>query len=164
MSWDVIVQNFEGHPPDPDELMEGAPPKPLGTASAIQKKIDKYLAGVDWADATSGIYQGDGFTIEFTIGSGKPIDHVMLSVRGGGNAVAALTSFARPNQWSLFDLSESEFLDLDDPAASGFAPFQEYRDRAVPKNARSLKGTSADKGSRKSPSKKPTSAKGKRKS
>ena len=132
MSWDVLVQNFEGHPPPVDELKEGLP---LGKAETVRKKIDKHLPGVDWSDGQNGFYEADAFSIEFSISDEQPVTCLTLAVRGGGAAFAALKSFAVPNKWSLFDCSESDFLDLDSEAASGFEAFQEFRERAIgPKN------------------------------
>ena len=136
MSWDVLVQNYGGNPPAADELADAPDPKPLGTADSIRKKIDAHLPGVVWSDARNGIFDGEDYSNEFEIGDEKPIDHVMLNVRGGGDAIAALVAFAKPNRWSLFDLSESDFLDLDNPSAAGWEGFQEFRDRAIPASAR----------------------------
>lgn len=137
MSWDVIVQNYEGNPPSDDDLSRE--PEPLGTAAAIRKRIDKDLPGVVWTDPMYGRFEGPDFSIEFEIGAEKPITHIMLSVRGSGNAFAALKSFAKPNKWSLYDCSESTFLDLESAAAEGFQEFQRYRDRVLPKSSRRSK-------------------------
>ncbi|HEY8505758.1 MAG TPA: hypothetical protein VIL46_14330 [Gemmataceae bacterium] len=139
MSWDVLVQNYGGNPPPGGEALDGPAPEPLGAASEIRQKIDAHLPGVVWSDARHGVFEGDGFSVEFDIGAEKPIDHVMLSVRGSGEALGALVRFAKPNRWSLFDLSEGEFIDLDDPAAAGWEGFQAYRDRVIPKVARPRK-------------------------
>lgn len=143
MSWDVMVQNFRGNPPADDDLE--SEPEPLGTAAAIRKRIDAHLPGIDWSDSQYGIYENPDFSIEFEIGNEKPITHIMLSVRGGGEAFAALKSFAVPNKWSLFDCSESTFLDLSISTAPGFEGFQELRDRALPKAGRKSKKTSPKK-------------------
>lgn len=133
MSWDVIVQNYGGNPPPDDEL--DAPPAPLGSAKEIRKRIDAHLPGVAWSDELRGVYEGDEFSIEFDIGEEEPITTVMLSVHGGGDAFGAIKSFAVPNRWSLFDCSESTFLDLEGSTAEGFEGFQEYRDRALPRGS-----------------------------
>jgi hypothetical protein len=83
-----------------------------------------------------GIYEGDGYSIEFNMGTADAIDTIMLHVRGGGNAIAALLQFAQPNNWSLFDCSTSEFLDPENPSSEGWEGFQEYRDKVVGKKAK----------------------------
>lgn len=140
MSWEVIVQNYRGNPPLDDDLC--IEPEPLGTAGTIRKKIDKYLGGVVWSDSIHGIFEGEDFSIEFDIGDKKPITHIMLSVRGGGGAFTALKTFCKPNMWSLFDCSDSTFLDLESSTAASFTEFQEYRDRVMSKGNRGAKGTS----------------------
>lgn len=137
MSWDVIVQNYQGNPPSDDDLSRE--PEPLGTAAAIRKRIDKHLPGVVWTDPKYGVFEESDFSIEFDIGGEKPITHITLSVRGGGKAFAALKSFAQPNKWSLFDCSESTFLDLESSTPEGFLEFQRYRDRVLPKGIRRSK-------------------------
>lgn len=143
MSWDVIVQNYRGNPPPDDDL--GAEPEPLGSAAMIRKQIDAHLPGVVWSDALHGVFESEDFSIEFDIGDEKPITAIMLSVRGGGDAFGAIKAFAVPNQWSLFDCSESTFLDLESSTAEGFEAFQEYRDRALPRGSRRSKNPPAGK-------------------
>jgi hypothetical protein len=162
MSWDLIVQNFQGNPPSDDDL--GAEPEPLGTAASIRKRIDTHLPGVVWSDSLHGLFERQGVSIEFEISNDKPITAVVLSVRGTGDAYAALKSFAVPNQWSLFDCSESSFIDLDTVAATGFEEFQEYRDRVIPtKRKKTSKKKSASKARGTATSKDAVSASRKRK-
>lgn len=139
MSWDVLAQDYGGRTPSNDEALDGPDPRPMGSAEEVRQRIDDHLPGVLWSDARHGVWEGGGVSIEFEIGGKGPIDHVMLSVRGSGDALGALARFAQPNRWSLFDLSESEFLDLDNPEAAGWEGFQEYRDRVVPPTSRANK-------------------------
>ena len=91
----------------------------------------RLLAEIDWSDPNWGIYKGGGFTIEFNVGKNDPIDHMMLHVRGGGDAIAAITHFARPLGCSALDCSTGEFLDLDNPSQAGWEEFQEFRDKVI---------------------------------
>lgn len=139
MSWDVIVENYGGEPPDlNDEMVE---PKSLGGPAAIRKKFDAQFPGIEWTSDRDGVFESDEFLIEITIGSENPIKHVMLSVRGDGDPLAVVAALAKANKWSLFDCSASEYLDLDKHSA-GFEEFQAFRDRALPTNARKTKGRS----------------------
>jgi hypothetical protein len=130
MSWDVFVLNLGGKRP-PGDAADAEPVGPLGPAAKVRKRIAKQLPGVDWSDASWGVYEGDGFTIEFNVGDDDPIDSMMLHVRGGGDAIAALLRFANPNKWALLDCTTSEFLDPDDPSAEGWEGFQTLRDKAT---------------------------------
>jgi hypothetical protein len=150
MSWDVLVQNFNGNPPPVEEMEDGLP---LGTAASVRKKIDKHLPGIAWSDPLTGFYEEAAFSIEFQLGKERPITCIALAVRGGGEALAALKSFAQPNKWSLFDCTESAFLDLDSPSAAGFEAFQEYRDRAIAQENRRAKSPAKATKRKKSPQK-----------
>jgi hypothetical protein len=132
MSWDVMVFNFHGDPPKDLDLMpdEGSL-EALGPAERVREAISRTLLGVDWSDPTWGMYAGDGFTFEFNTGRDDPIVAIMVHVRGGDDAIAALLRFAVPNQWSLFDCSTSEFIDPNEPSQEGWEGFQAYRDTVV---------------------------------
>ncbi|MGB3295145.1 MAG: hypothetical protein WBB01_19350 [Phormidesmis sp.] len=86
---------------------------------------------MDWSDPTWGLYSGNGYSIEFSIGDDDPIQDMMLHVRGGGDVIAAIQQFARPLNWAVFDSSTSEFLDLDNPSQAGWEGSQAYRDKAI---------------------------------
>ena len=130
MSWDVMVLNYGGKL-SPAEMLDAEPVGPLGPAAQVRRRIAKHLPGVDWSEPEWGLYEGDGFTIEFNTGSDDPIDSIMLHVRGGGDAIAVLLKFAKPNGWSLLDCSTSEFLDPQNPSAEGWEEFQAFRDKAI---------------------------------
>ncbi len=127
MSWDVLVLNHGGQTP----TLDAEPVGPLGAAADVRKKISAHLPGVDWSGDHSGMYEGAGYSIEFSMGTDDPVESIMLHVRGSGEALAALWAFAPPNGWSLYDLSADEFLDPHDSSSAGWEGFQDYRDRTV---------------------------------
>jgi len=86
---------------------------------------------VDWSDPEWGMYAGDRFTFELNTGQDDPIVALMVHVRGGGDAIAALLRLAVPNRWSLFDCSTGEFLDPHEPSREGWEGFQAYRDTVI---------------------------------
>ena len=132
MSWDVVVFNFHGNPPaDLSALPNDYVLDPLGLAAAVRHAISQTFPQVDWSDPVWGMYLGDGFTFEFNTGKEDPIMTIMIHVRGGGDAVAALLQLAVPNQWTLFDCSTSEFIDLTEPSQVGWEGFQAYRDTVI---------------------------------
>jgi hypothetical protein len=131
MSWDVMIFNLgDKTPPSLDQLRE-TDLRPLGLASEVRQRISALLTGLDWSDPTWGLYGGDGFSIEFSVGKDVSITHMMLHVRGGCDAIGAITQFARPLGWSALDCSTSEFLDFDNPSQAGWEGFQAYRDKIV---------------------------------
>jgi hypothetical protein len=131
MSWDIMIFNMRGKTPPTLEQLQESDFDPLGPAVEVRQRISALLSGVDWSDRTWGIFEGDGFSIEFNVGKDDPIAHMMLHVRGGGDAIEAITRFALPLGWSALDCSTSEFLDLTDPSPAGWEGFQAYRDKIV---------------------------------
>ena len=131
MSWDVMVFKFLGGPPHGADSIKEENLRALGPAEDVRQGISALLPGVDWSSPTWGLFDGDGFSIEFNVGSKNLIDNMMLHVRGGGNAIATILSFANPLGWSLFDCSTGEFLDPEQPSQSGWVGFQKYRDKCL---------------------------------
>jgi hypothetical protein len=132
MSWDVMVFNFGGRPPRSlDELPDDHKPDPLGSLEAVRDLISARLPDVDWSDPTWGIYENDGFSIEFNIGNDDPVDSIMLHVRGDGDPISSLLQVANPNQWTLFDCSTDQFLDPNNPSQQGWQDFQTFRDQVI---------------------------------
>jgi hypothetical protein len=131
MSWDVMIFNIPGASPPPVEQLDEGDCKPLGSASEVRQQISTLLPGVDWSDPTWGIYLQDGFSIEFNVGKDDPIGSMMLHVRGGGDAISAITKFARPPGWSVLDCSTGAFLDLESPSPAGWEAFQAFRDQVI---------------------------------
>jgi hypothetical protein len=105
--------------------------EPLGPAGVVRQQISALLPGIDWSDPTWGVYEGDGFSIEFSVGDDDPIDAMMLHVRGGDDAISKIVTFTRPLGWSALDCSTGQFLDLENPSQEGWEGFQAYRDRAM---------------------------------
>ena len=131
MSWDVMVFHLKGPAPSSLEQFQESDCQPLGTAAEVRQQISAKLGRVDWSDPHWGIYEEDPFSIEFNIGRQERVDNMMLHVRGGGDAVAALVRFARPLGWSVLDCSTGQFLDLDHPSQAGWDEFQAYRDKVL---------------------------------
>lgn len=129
MSWDVLVMNYGGEPPR--EIAEADPVGPLGLAEEVRSRIDQHLPGIDWSEPTWGVYEGDGFTIEFNMGDEDPVPMIMLHVRGGGDPISAMLALANPHGWSLLDASTSQLIDPENPSAEGWEGFQGFRDKVL---------------------------------
>jgi hypothetical protein len=125
MSWTVSVFGGAERPP-----IHGSADFELavmGSGDDVRRRISASLPGVDWSDPAWGLYAGDGFTFEFSVGPEEPITHFAVHVRGGGDAVADLLRFAAPNGWHLVDWSTGEFIGPDAPSQAGWEAWQEYR-------------------------------------
>jgi len=133
MSWDAMIFNIRGASPPPVEQLKDGDCEPLGSAAGVRQRISSLLPGVDWSDPTWGVYSQDEFSIEFNVGKDDPIDSMVLHVRGG-DAISAITKFARPLDWSVLDCSTGEFLDLENPSPAGWKAFQAFRDQVIGAN------------------------------
>lgn len=131
MSWDVSVFSCKTPPPPMDQIPDDWRADVMGSGDEVRGKISQFLAGVDWSDPTWGSYRGGGFSFEFNLGSKEPLEGFMVHVRGGGDAVAALVKFAKPNNWYLLDCSTGDWINNDNPSEEGWKGFQAYRDRVI---------------------------------
>lgn len=134
MSWDVVIVDSGGKTADcPITDLDDSDFNPLGPADEVRDKLSSHLPAIDWSDPAWGIFEGDGFSIEFNVGEDDPIQSMMLHVRGGGDAISAIMSFVRPLGWSALDCSTGEFLDPNSPSQEGWEGFQAYRDKILKK-------------------------------
>lgn len=128
MSWTVSVFGGAERPP-----IHNAPsdwdPTVMGTGDEVRQRISAHLPGVDWTTPTWGLYGGDGFTFEFSVGPEEPVTDFAVHVRGSGDAIADLLRFALPNGWHLIDWSTGEFIDPESPSYAGWEGWQAYRDK-----------------------------------
>jgi hypothetical protein len=131
MSWDVMLFRFAGEAPASMDDINDAQQLPLGAAADVRAGISAGLTQTSWDDPAWGIFDGDGFSIEFNVGDDDPVDSMMLHVRGGGDAVAAIMSFAAPLSWAALDCSTGEFLDPAAPSERGWKDFQAFRDKII---------------------------------
>lgn len=126
-----MVFKFEGKPPVLEDLPDDFRFPTMGPAEEVRTRISDSFESVDWTDESWGIYIGDGFSIEFAIGSDPIVEQMTLFVRGGGDAVTSIAGFCRANQWYAFDIDSGDYIDLENPSDEGFRAFQKYRDRVL---------------------------------
>ncbi len=98
--------------------------------------IRRFIAGLTaeqraWSSRPqfNGLYEGEGFTLEFFCKDG-PIQFFQVDIRGGGNPVPTLASLCNPNGWAVQDVS-GKVVDLDLPRSESWDAFVAWRDRAV---------------------------------
>ncbi len=72
MSWDVMIFNMQGKTPPPIQELQESDYEVLGPAAEVRQRISALLSEADWSDPTWGIYEGDGFSIEFNVGKKDP--------------------------------------------------------------------------------------------
>ena len=131
MSWDVSVFASDSPPPSVTEMPADWKGAMLGSAAAVREAISGALPGVDWKEPTWGRFKGNGFSFEFNMGKADPSDGFMIHVRGGGDAVAALTKLASDCGWYLLDTSTGEWMHHAENPAEGWEGFQAFRDSVI---------------------------------
>jgi hypothetical protein len=134
MSWDVMIFNLRDRSTPPSvQSLEEADVKPLGPADKVRRDIATVLPGIDWSEPNWGRYRDrqGALWIEFNAGRSDPIMHMMLHVRGSGDAIAAIMAVTRPHGWSAVDCSTGEFLDPREPSDAGWRSFQAFRDKVI---------------------------------
>lgn len=130
MSWDVLLLNYGGAPPDPE-----GPSEPLGSGAEVRDRLSALLPEVNWAHPAWGLYRaGAGCSIEFNLGRTEPVESIMLHVRGDGAAAGAVAALAAQLGWAALDMSSTEFLAPAAASGAGWEAFLAYRDRVVREN------------------------------
>jgi hypothetical protein len=111
MSWDILIFAMKEPPPPMEQMPEDWGGESLGSAQSVREKISACFPKFDWSDQAWGIFEGDGFSLEFNLGESESInDPVMVHVRGGGDAIAALIKLSEHTGWFLLDISQSEWI------------------------------------------------------
>ena len=98
----------------------------------IRRFIDSSTAEQkEWSSRPKfkGLYEGEGFTLEFFVLDG-PIPFFHIDVRGGGNPLPRLARLCRANKWAIQGV-RGETVDLDLPSAPGWEAFIQWRDQVI---------------------------------
>ena len=128
MSWQVVVLNMTGGSPRPNEDVAEDRCLVLGTASDIRERVTGSFPGTQWSRPLEGhfVASDESFSIHFDMHGEEPFRSMMMSIRGGREALPAITRFAKRNGWSLYDCSGT-WLDLDQPSDEGWRGYNQLR-------------------------------------
>ncbi|MCP9211508.1 hypothetical protein [Streptomyces cucumeris] len=130
MSWDVLLL----HLPDDVSSMEEIPadytPPPLGRRNDVLAAVTQAIPEVDLSDPAWGELLGPAWSIELNIGSGDPVESIMLHIRGSSEDVLTpVLRLAEALRCKALDCAEGGL--LAPGRASGWPAFQQFRDRAA---------------------------------
>lgn len=116
-TWDVMILNFDGHPPRPlASFRPGRGSRPMGPAAAVRGAIDGALADVEWSAPGRGILDDEGAPrLEFDLGNDGVLDGFVIHVRGERGAAALIAHLCQVNGWAALDVARGSFLDLEEP-------------------------------------------------
>ena len=131
MSWDVFIFASRDVSPPVEQMPDDWRGELLGSVEEVRGIISELLPGVDWSDPSWGLYDGSGYSYEFSIASGPTSGGFAIHVRGGGDAIAPLLRIAERRGWFLLDSSQGEWIHHCTEPGRGWACFQAYRDRML---------------------------------
>jgi hypothetical protein len=117
MSLDFTLYRFADYPLHPDTDVGSLERLPLGTVAEVRGLISVQLPGVEWESFYTGYLDGDGFRLDFFVGSytgddDDTIDHLDIAVHGHSidSAIDALLQLAGPNQWAIQESMEGQLI------------------------------------------------------
>jgi len=111
----------------------------------IQRFIEDMTAEQrEWSSRPKfkGLYEGDGFTLEFFCQDGS-IQFFQVDVRGGGNPLPPLVKVCKANGWAVQDVT-GKVVDLDSPRSESWDAFVAWRDRVIDETAGKRKTGNTD--------------------
>lgn len=112
------------------DIPEDFQPAPLGVRVDLITQIREVLPKADFSNPEWGVFEGDGFSIEFQMGDEDICQSVMLLVRGGGSPAPLIGALLDRLQVRGIDCQTSEFFDVEAARAS-FGSWQRYRDQVI---------------------------------
>jgi len=129
MSWDIHIQDF----PEVNsiaDIPDDFEPSSLGSREALIAKIKDAFPSADFKDPSWGLIDGDEWSIEVNIGPNTECGGIMLHVRGGDGAVAAVEAILDRLGLRAIDLQTGEFFDAQS-ASDSFGVWRGFRDQVV---------------------------------
>lgn len=148
MPWTVILSNVNGEPLGAVDCVRGVIAKWLpGTAFGTSPSGAEKLAaleglGVDIPPALRavfatlsaderGMYEEDGVSLEFSLGTTAMVETVTVDVRGSGDPVPVLRQLCVPEGWQVQEMGGPVVNLQGDDAGAGWAKYARYRDTTV---------------------------------
>jgi hypothetical protein len=131
MSWDVMINRYDGPPPRVPDLPDDFRFPPMGDADTVRAQVSAVCPAVDWSDPAWGILEAGDYSIEFNLQKAGVVDGFMLHVRGGGDPVGVIARLCAANRWVALDTSTGEFMDLANPSRARWDSFRSFRDQIV---------------------------------
>lgn len=105
-------------------------PAPLGRRADLIQQICEVIPTADFSNPDWGVFDSEGFSIEFGMGSEEVCQSIMFTVRGGGAPVPCVAALLDRLGFRAIDCQTSEFFDVGAARAS-FASWQQYRDQVI---------------------------------
>jgi hypothetical protein len=127
MSWDIFVMSIPREFESVEEIPSDFEPTSLGTRPALISKIKEVIPTADFSDPSWGLIDGDGWSIEVSIGK-EECDCIALHVRGGDEAVGAVASIIDGLGVRAIDAQTGEFFVSGRTAIESLQKWRAFRD------------------------------------
>jgi hypothetical protein len=130
MSWDIYIMNFPATAQRVADIPDDFQPKPLGKRADLIAQIRGVIPSADFSKPDWGVFEGEGFSIEFQMGDKEICQSVTLLVRGGGSPAPLIGALLDRLKVRGIDCQTSEFFHIEAARAS-FGSWQQYRDQII---------------------------------
>ncbi len=130
MSWDIYIQDFPAAAKKVADIPNDFRPRSLGMRADLIAQIREVVPTADFSNPDWGLFEWDGFSIEFQMGEGEECRSITFLIRGGGNPTSLIAALLDRLQLRGIDCQAGEFFNVDAARAS-FGSWQRYRDQIV---------------------------------
>jgi hypothetical protein len=113
VTWDILLMKSDSA--SVAELFEHSVPPPLGGGDDVRSKVSAVVPGIQFQEPTWAQIQGDGWSIDLTVGSEEPVESLLLHVHGGAEALATVRRLAEALDARALDCSTGAFIDFSAP-------------------------------------------------
>lgn len=127
MSWDVLIINSK------DKVdFEKGDWENFKSKSEVIQNLKTSFPEIDFTDPTWGIIDTSKVNIEFNLGDEEDLgNNFMIHVRAGLDPTGEIARMCFENNWQAFDLSEGDYIDLNNPTQDSFNNWQDFKDHVI---------------------------------
>jgi hypothetical protein len=134
MSYDIFVQDL----PEGVETVKDIPadfkPALLGKRSTFIEKIIEVVPAADFRNPSWGKIDGDGWSIEVSMGASEDSDGFTFHVRGGSAALAVVAMILQHLNLRALDPQAASGFFVGPGSKAGFDRWSAYRDQVTDKS------------------------------
>lgn len=134
MSWDVLIQDLPEGVESVADIPDDFCPSTLGPRTELIAAIRNVLPGTVFSDPAWGVLDEADYSIEFNMGNDEEVGSIMLHIRGGDAAAAAVDKLLAHLCRRALDTGTGEFFHFDGQSAEGLRRWRAYRDEVVDEN------------------------------
>ena len=130
MNRDIFVLDLPSDAKRVADIPKGSRPSTIKRSEIIDGIIDVFPAA-NFSNPAWGIIIDQGWSIEVNLGPEQECSSLMLHVRGGDGAIAAVAAIVGRLNLRAIDCTTSEFLAPVDSSTESFRMWRNYRDKVL---------------------------------